>query len=255
MNVKKIKEKALKNLKGNYSPLVTVLLIFFIVSVVCSITGKMINNMMVASVINLIADSLLVMGFVKMIVKVSNKKKADINDLLSETNSFLKYIGVMVMISLIIFILALFGSIAFKSLVNVMTYFSEINIALGTFLVIFGLLLTTIIVMIIVYISITFSQVLFIMHDEPKLSVTEVLSKSFDMMDGYVIDYFILTISFIGWIILGIFTFGLLYLWLIPYMMTSWAIFYKSVRKHYDSTTGNKKVEKIFNDKDSEKAE
>ena len=69
------------------------------------------------------------------------------------------------------------------------------------------------------------------MVDEPKLSVREILSKSFDMMEDYIVDYFVLIFSFIGWMILGVFTFGILYLWLIPYMLVTLSNFYEKIKK------------------------
>ena len=50
-------------------------------------------------------------------------------------------------------------------------------------------------------------------------------------MEDYKIDYLLLELSFLGWLIAGIFTFGLLYLWVIPYMMVTEANFYYEVKK------------------------
>ena len=49
------------------------------------------------------------------------------------------------------------------------------------------------------------------------------------LMDGHKMELFKLMLSFIGWIILGMFTFGLLYIWLIPYMNTTIALFYQQL--------------------------
>lgn len=46
-------------------------------------------------------------------------------------------------------------------------------------------------------------------------------------MDGYKWRYFLLNLSFIGWGILCIFTLGIGLLWLIPYINTSLAEFYR----------------------------
>lgn len=53
------------------------------------------------------------------------------------------------------------------------------------------------------------------------------------MMNGYKLEFFILKLSFLGWIILGIFTFGILYLWLIPYMNVTEANFYNEIKEIY----------------------
>ena len=54
------------------------------------------------------------------------------------------------------------------------------------------------------------------------------------MMKGHKFDMFILHLSFIGWIFLSIFTFGIGLLWLLPYMMTAQAAFYQDVKKEYN---------------------
>jgi len=51
------------------------------------------------------------------------------------------------------------------------------------------------------------------------------------MMNRYKRDYFVFGLSFFGWILLGIFTLGLLYIWLIPYMMTAEVLYYDELKK------------------------
>ena len=43
-------------------------------------------------------------------------------------------------------------------------------------------------------------------------------------------EYFLLCMSFYGWALLGVFTFGILYIWLIPYMQATYANYYKSLK-------------------------
>ena len=61
-------------------------------------------------------------------------------------------------------------------------------------------------------------MVFYIMADDPNISVEDAISLSEKIMDGNKMKLFALRLSFIGWMLLGIFTFGLLYIWLIPYM-------------------------------------
>ena len=65
--------------------------------------------------------------------------------------------------------------------------------------------------------------------DNPNMGALEAISKSKEIMRGHKLDLFILQLSFLGWIILGAFTFGLLYLWLIPYMSITECNFYNSI--------------------------
>lgn len=75
----------------------------------------------------------------------------------------------------------------------------------------------------------SYSMVFYIMADDPNISVDDAISLSRKIMDGNKMKLFELRISFIGWMLLGIFTFGLLYIWLIPYMQMAEVNFYEDL--------------------------
>ena len=64
-------------------------------------------------------------------------------------------------------------------------------------------------------------------------SVRACLAESEKLMQGHKAELFGLNMSFIGWIILSVFTYGLLGLWLTPYMIMSEVIFYENLTKGY----------------------
>lgn len=70
----------------------------------------------------------------------------------------------------------------------------------------------------------------FIIADEPNLSGMDALEKSKQMMEGHKMRLFKLHLSFIGWFILSLFTFGIGFIFLVPYVQTSNAIFYNDLR-------------------------
>lgn len=83
------------------------------------------------------------------------------------------------------------------------------------------------------------------------------LKQSEELMMGHKMDLFSLGLSFIGWIILAIFTFGLLYIWLTPYMEMSEVVFYENLTKkaNYDSISNKvtptvKTMEEVGKDPD-----
>ena len=78
--------------------------------------------------------------------------------------------------------------------------------------------------------SIRYSQIWFIIADNPDISASEALRRSDAMMKGSCWKYFCLSLRFLGWSILCLFTLGIGYLWLGPYMMTSYANFYEDVK-------------------------
>lgn len=85
--------------------------------------------------------------------------------------------------------------------------------------------------------ALAYSMTPFILKDFPELSVNQAINLSQKMMKGHKFDYFWLGLSFIGWILLGLLTLGIGYIWLIPYMYTSYAAFYEEVKKEYLENT------------------
>ncbi len=86
--------------------------------------------------------------------------------------------------------------------------------------------------------SLSYSMTYYILADNKSMTANEARKFSMDMMSGNKWRLFCLIMSFIGWIILGIFTLCILYLWLIPYMETSMAVFYQDVREQYEARNG-----------------
>lgn len=73
----------------------------------------------------------------------------------------------------------------------------------------------------------------YLLKDYPRLSVMETLRLSRKMMMGHKMRLFKLQLSFLGWLILCGLTLGIGLLWLIPYMMTTFAAFYQDVKAEY----------------------
>lgn len=76
-----------------------------------------------------------------------------------------------------------------------------------------------------------YSMINYIYIDNPEIGIVEVMKKSREMMRGHKWDFFCLGLSFIGWMILGLFTLGILYFWLIPYMGVAQVNFYESIKE------------------------
>ena len=74
----------------------------------------------------------------------------------------------------------------------------------------------------------------YILKDHPELSPNQALNLSIKMMKGHKFDLFCLILSFIGWSFLAMFTLGIAYLWLAPYIATTIAAFYEDVKAEYE---------------------
>jgi len=81
--------------------------------------------------------------------------------------------------------------------------------------------------------SYRYSMTCFILADDDDCGVFEAIARSKEMMKKHKVNLFYLQWSFFGWILLSILTLGVGFLWVIPYMKTSFAEFYESV-KLYD---------------------
>lgn len=81
---------------------------------------------------------------------------------------------------------------------------------------------------IIVYLS--YSMTFFILAENPTISEKEAMVRSQSMMEGKKWKLVFLYCRFIGWAILAVFTFGVGYLWLSPYVGISIAKFYEDIK-------------------------
>lgn len=77
--------------------------------------------------------------------------------------------------------------------------------------------------------SISYSQAYFLIKDHPEYTILEAITESKKRMNGHKAKYFLLQLSFIGWAILSLFTLGIGFLWLIPYISASTATFYNEL--------------------------
>ncbi|MCK8607458.1 DUF975 family protein [Apilactobacillus ozensis] len=81
--------------------------------------------------------------------------------------------------------------------------------------------------------SLSYSQALYIYRDAvdkgEKISYMDAITKSRQLMDGHKWEFFVMQLSFIGWFLLVLVTFGLASLYVIPYYNLTMANFYDSL--------------------------
>lgn len=75
----------------------------------------------------------------------------------------------------------------------------------------------------------SYKMTFFIFRDNPDISFNEARKRSVKLMKGNKWKFFCLQFSFTGWYILCFMTFGILYLWVKPYINTAYAEFYQSL--------------------------
>lgn len=84
----------------------------------------------------------------------------------------------------------------------------------------------------------------YILYDNPDMDSKAIVAESERLMKGNRLKYIWLEITFIGWMILALFTLGIGLLWLIPYIATAVICFYEALA----GKTSNAEVEVIEED-------
>ena len=149
----------------------------------------------IASILEFVITVFLGLGLTSYYMKITRGAEADISELFSKGSLLLKGIA----ISLIAGLLIGLASILF---------------------IIPGIIL-----------ALAYSMATYIYLDNPEIGIIDALKESRTMMKGHKGQLFWLGLSFIGWIILGVFTFGILYFWLLPYMNVTFVNFYENIKE------------------------
>ena len=202
----KLKNRAKEIIKGNlwyiWKPLVMVSLVAFVIGFVLGMLSLSISKdagstiMAVIEFIVSLFEAAFMIAFAKYILEFVRGNKMDWKQTLTYTKEhFWLYIGVTIVVGLIIcagsILLVIPGIIAAIGLM----FYQEVS------------------------------------ADYPELGVMGVVKKSWEITKGHKWDLFVLGLSFIGWAIVACLTLGILYIWLMPYMMVTMTLAYEELKK------------------------
>lgn len=76
-----------------------------------------------------------------------------------------------------------------------------------------------------------YSMAPYILADNPELTAREALSRSKQIMNGHKFDLFVLQLSFFWWYMLAVITLGIGYIYVVPYVNSTTANFYNSIKE------------------------
>ena len=231
VDIKNIKAKARKSLTGKYFDVVVAILIYGLLNFMCVATAKFIKEPPMMIFLNLIITSLFYMGLLQIMIKIARNKKTSFNELFQRTDTFFRCAAMTIVFLAINVICALLEYTAVNSLIVFISYQTDLNIALSSFMIVIGIILSAAIAVFWIILMLCLSQSYFILYDNENMPLGDIFRTSMDMMEGHKTDYLLLCLSFIGWFFLGMFTLGILYLWLIPYIFVSIANFYDKIKK------------------------
>ncbi len=231
IDTSKVKAKARKSLSGKYATPVVAVLFYLILQIMCFATAILIKEPPMAMFLSLIITSLFYMGLLQIMIKIARNKKTSFNELFQRTDAFFRCAAITIVFLAINVIFALLEYTAVNSLFVFITYQTDLNIALSSFMIVVGLVLSVAIAVFWITLVLCLSQSYLILYDHEDMPLGDIFRLSMDMMDGHKIDYILLCLTFIGWFILGVFTLGIIWLWIIPYMNVSMVNFYDKIKK------------------------
>lgn len=122
------------------------------------------------------------------------------------------------------------------SLTDIFQYYKKIGLIVVTLIISYVFIIFGYILLIIPGIMIAFSLVMvgYLLADSKETSISEaknIIRESIEMMNGYKLDYFIFELSFIGWYFLGAITFGIAYIYVIPYFTFANTLYYQRLKE------------------------
>jgi len=77
----------------------------------------------------------------------------------------------------------------------------------------------------------SYSQMFYLMADDPKLEPSEAQTKSMKLMSGHKMELFSLYLSFVPWLLLVVVTVGLALIYVAPYFSATMAEYYNYLKK------------------------
>lgn len=78
--------------------------------------------------------------------------------------------------------------------------------------------------------SLSYSMSVYILAENKGKAALECINESKQMTEGHKMDLFVLGLSFIGWALLCVITFGIAAIWVVPYMQATYVNAYNSLK-------------------------
>lgn len=242
-----IKSLAEKKLKKRWTNFVLLTLIIGIIQGLATFIINILDGGIISSILSLansflLAPFLLAVSVVYTIKFVDSDEKVSIKKGLPSCKvwiSFIKNTLVLILfelpiliISMIIMITPIYNFIKATVYNSLFTHsISEFELAinlLGTFTV--SIIIAVVIVAVYsLILGIYFLPVQYLIAEDEELGIWEAVAKGFKLMKGHKWEFFLLQLSLLGWGLLSVITFGIGFLWFLPYKHTVYRIFYLSI--------------------------
>lgn len=196
MNYKSIRLDARERLKGNWATAVIAYLVYTAIATAVEGAGFIFGEFfsIIGSLAFIFVYGPLQYGMNNIFLKLNRKEKTDVGDL---------FVG-----------------------------FSENmsqKISVGVSIYLYTFLWSLLLIVPGIVASYSYSMTYYILKDNPSLTSGEAITRSKEMMKGHKVELFLLDLSFIGWLLLGVLSLGIGLFWVIPYMQAARARFYEEL--------------------------
>ncbi len=207
--------------------IVTVVAIMFFAAALYRGTGVVVAVtilfMIVLFLLIILAGVFLGVGYMRLCYKIAVGEKAEYSDLFYVfRNRPLKFIGASLLISLLGLLVSIPGFIV--SLIGTFVLEGAASFVVSFIAWLLSYIPGTLI-------ALRYSMVMFILIENSEYRVSDAFKQSKYLMQDNYGRLFVLSLSFIGWIILGYLSVGIGYLWITPYILCTSVYFYLSIKE------------------------
>ncbi len=218
IRIHEIKQRARNDLSGRWGNAVLVTIVLLLLSFLAALVP--LGSIFIAGP--------MAIGYAVYFVSLVRKQELSVNLLFSPFNKYGNALLTFFLRALIV------GVAASPVIIYMVVYFLIHSNDLDTlsFGHVFGFSLTMLILLLIpVYVGLRLGLMYYIVADNVEVPGDKAVEISWKMMAGHEWDLFLLVLSFILWYLLGVLTFGLAFLWMMPYYSASVAHFYFELKQ------------------------
>ncbi|WP_058300381.1 DUF975 family protein [Gorillibacterium timonense] len=222
---KQYRQAAFASLQGKWGLAVGITLFSAVVSVLLQNTSN--NLVFLTDLLSWLITFLLTVGSSWIFLEIARGNRPQFSNLFDGFRSFTSVIWTGILQSLLVIVATLPGFVVLFLMYGILPY-GQIDAAVvekntGAFL----LILIVLVLIPSLYVGLKTSMTLFLLKDKPELRGWRAIKASWSMMKGLTWKLLVLELTFFGWMLLAMLTFGIGLLWLLPYIGTTTAVFYE----------------------------
>ena len=236
MKLFEIRKEAREALRGKWGKGVSIVLAYLVIAFIIGfITGIFEENSIISfvlAIVELIVSVPLSFGLAFAFLKLKRNEDVGAFEFIEMgISNFSKSwrIAGRTILKLVLPIIAIIG--ALLAYIGLVVY-SAMQLTLGGVesvgsIMIIGVVIYILAIVYYVSVSLLYSLTSFIAYDNKEMTASEIVNESAKLMKGNRCKFVLLELSFLGWAILTVFTLGIGYLWLLPYMYVAKVCFYE----------------------------